>query len=83
MSTFIIHYTIYILSLLLLLLSLFSLYDHPLIRGILLGIFCVSCCRCNYTGLVCRLYDEEESLMNPLPIAPDEEEIEIVELNRV
>jgi hypothetical protein len=55
--------------------GLFSLYDHPIARGFLLGISCVMFCRSNYTGLVCRMYDED-SLMNP-------NDIEMIELSQV
>ena len=38
-------------------------------------------CRCNYTGLVCRMFDEEDPLMVPPPTPPHE--IEMEELNQV
>jgi hypothetical protein len=81
MRTFILHYFIYSFSILLILYGLFTIYDHNLIKGFLIGIFCLMICRCNYTGLVCRMFDEEDPLMVPPPTPPHE--IEMEELNQV
>ena len=69
MRTFIIHYAIYSFTIILILASLFTLYDHPIIQGFILGISCLLVCRCNYTGLVCRMINEDELMMYP-PDAP-------------
>ena len=78
MRTFIIHYAIYSFSIVLILTSLFTLYDHPLIQGFIIGILCLMVCRCNYTGLVCRMFDEDDPMMNP-PDAP----LTVIELTDV
>jgi hypothetical protein len=59
--------------------SLFSLYDHPIAKGFLLGISCILICRTNYTGLVCRMFDEDDPIMNPTPNMQEE----TIELTRV
>ena len=79
MHTFIIHYFIYSLSILIIMISLFTLYDHPIAKGFILGISCVLIGRTNYTGLVCRMFDEDDPIMNPTPDVPHE----IIELSQV
>ena len=57
--------------------GLFSLYNHPIARGFFIGISCVMMCRSNYTGLVCRMFDEDDPFVNPVI------EIEMTEINQV
>jgi hypothetical protein len=57
---FALHYSIFCVSVILIITGLVSLIHNGVVMGLLFGMICLLACRCNMTGLLCHLYDNDD-----------------------
>jgi hypothetical protein len=51
--------------------GLLSLIHHGVVMGVLFGIICLLTCRCQTSGLLCHLYDNDDPIFVLTHVTPD------------